>query len=73
MRAAAALGGLAVLVFLWEAWLPRSQIDDAYISFRYAGNLVAGHGLVFNAGEYVEGFTNLLWTLLIAAGIALGF
>jgi hypothetical protein len=46
--------------------------DDAFISFRYADNLVRGHGLVFNAGERVEGFTNLLWTLWIAVGLRLG-
>lgn len=39
--------------------------DDAYISFRYARNLVAGHGLVFNPGERVEGYTNLLYVLLL--------
>src|SRR5215212_3588570 len=43
-----------------------SVMDDAYISFRYAYNLVEGHGLVFNEGEYVEGYTSLLWTLLMA-------
>ena len=47
-------------------------IDDAYISYRYANNLVNGHGLVFNIGEYVEGYTNFSWTLLIAAGLWLG-
>ena len=46
--------------------------DDAFISFRYAENLVLGHGLVFNAGERVEGYTNFLWTLTLAAAIALG-
>ena len=40
--------------------------DDAFISFRYARNLVAGHGLVFNPGERVEGYTNLLYVLLLA-------
>jgi arabinofuranosyltransferase len=40
--------------------------DDAFISFRYARNLVAGHGLVFNPGERVEGYTNLLYVLLMA-------
>jgi hypothetical protein len=48
-------------------------IDDAYISYRYARNLLLGHGLVFNAGERVEGITNLLWTLLMTAGLQLGF
>jgi arabinofuranosyltransferase len=47
--------------------------DDAYISFRYAHNLVTGQGLVFNHGERVEGFTNFLWVLVIAPFEALGW
>lgn len=39
--------------------------DDAYISFRYAHNLVTGRGMVFNEGEPVEGYTNFLWTLIM--------
>ena len=39
-------------------------IDDAYITFRYARNLVHGLGLVYNAGEYVKGYSNTLLTLL---------
>ena len=35
--------------------------DDAMISLRYAYNLAHGQGLVWNPGEYVEGFTNPLW------------
>lgn len=46
--------------------------DDAYISFRYARNLVSGRGLVFNEGERVEGYTNFLWTLLMAPFEAAG-
>jgi hypothetical protein len=46
--------------------------DDAFISYRYAQNLVEGRGLVYNAGERVEGYTNLLWTLMLAAGMAAG-
>lgn len=42
------------------------QSDDAYISFRYARNLLDGHGLVYNPGERVEGYTNFLWTVLLA-------
>ena len=41
--------------------------DDAFISFRYVRNLLEGHGLVFNPGEYVEGYTNFLWILELAA------
>ncbi len=54
------------------AWWSRWISDDAFISFRYARNLVEGQGLVFNAGEKVEGFTNLLWTLWCAAGLRFG-
>ena len=46
--------------------------DDAYISFRYADNLLHGHGLVFNPGEHVEGYTNFLWTVLFVPVLALG-
>lgn len=41
--------------------------DDQMISMRYARNLSEGHGLVWNPGEYVEGYTNFGWTLLMAA------
>ncbi len=47
--------------------------DDAYISFRYAANLVHGNGLVYNPGEYVEGYTNFLWVLTSALALRLGF
>ena len=40
--------------------------DDQMISMRYARNLVEGHGLCWNPGERVEGYTNLLWTLVMA-------
>ncbi len=62
----------AVALLLAHALLFRFAVDDAYISFRYARNLLAGHGLVFNPGEPVEGYSNLLWVPLSAAGQALG-
>ena len=40
--------------------------DDAYISYRYAENLIHGDGLVYNLGERVEGYSNLLYVLLVA-------
>jgi len=48
--------------------------DDAYITFRYARNLAEGRGLVFNPGESprVEGYSNLLWTLVLALAYRLG-
>lgn len=44
---------------------PRT-IDDAYITFRYARNLLAGQGFVYNPGEPVLGTTTPLYTLLMA-------
>jgi hypothetical protein len=46
--------------------------DDPMISMRYAYNLAHGNGLVWNPGEYVQGFTNLGWTLLMAVPLWLG-
>src|SRR5206468_3306773 len=48
------------------AWL-RFGIDDAFINFRYAANLAAGLGPVFNPGERVEGYTAPAWVLLLPA------
>src|SRR5262249_23639664 len=67
-----ALALLAALVsfsgMLWPSWFT----DDAFISFRYAQNLVAGDGLVYNLGEPVEGYPNFLWTMLAALALRLG-
>lgn len=46
--------------------------DDALISLRYSERLAAGKGLNWNDGEYVEGYTNLLWVLANAAWGAIG-
>ena len=59
---AAPWGGLLA----WLAHVAWFLCDDAFISFRYARNLLEGHGLVFNPGEYVEGYSNFLWTLELA-------
>ncbi|HEV8377094.1 MAG TPA: tetratricopeptide repeat protein [Candidatus Polarisedimenticolia bacterium] len=47
-------------------------VDDAYISYRYAENLAAGRGLVFNPGEKVEGYSNFLWVISLALCKVLG-
>lgn len=47
--------------------------DDAYVSFVYARNLARHGQLVYNLGERVEGYTNFLWTLLLAFGALLRF
>jgi hypothetical protein len=41
--------------------------DDMMVSMRYARSLAEGQGLVFNPGERVEGYSNLLWTLVMSA------
>ena len=43
-------------------------VDDAYIQFRYAANLAAGHGPVFNPGERIEGASGGAWIGAIALG-----
>jgi hypothetical protein len=48
---------------------PRS-IDDSFITFRYARNILAGNGFLFNPGEHVLGTTTPLYTLIMAV---LGF
>ncbi|HTQ08713.1 MAG TPA: hypothetical protein VMI31_01440, partial [Fimbriimonadaceae bacterium] len=59
---------LVGLILLW--CLSRRYVfvlDDAFISLRYARNLVSGYGLVYNPGlPPVEGYTNFLWVLLEA-------
>jgi hypothetical protein len=45
--------------------------DDAMISMRYAWNFSHGNGLVWNAGERVEGYTNLLMTLVMSVATLL--
>ncbi len=47
--------------------------DDSFITFRYVKNFTEGLGLVFNAGEKVEGYTCFLWVMLLAAVKKLGF
>jgi hypothetical protein len=61
----------AALVAL--AWAHRFVQDDAFISFRYAQHLARGQGLTWNVGEPpIQGFTNLLWTLLLAGAMRAG-
>ena len=50
---------------------PRT-IDDAYITFRYARNLLAGLGPVYNPGQAVLGTTTPLYTAVLGFLGALG-
>jgi hypothetical protein len=75
-RRTPAWGLLLAACLLWMVVAGRVlgdwQIDDAYISYRYAWNLAHGNGLVYNPGEVVEGYTNFLWTLVASASIWAG-
>jgi hypothetical protein len=42
-------------------------VDDAYITFRYARNIVESRGFVYNPGEPVLGTTTPLYALVLAA------
>ncbi len=48
------------------------QVDDALITFRYAENLAAGNGFVYNIGEQVCGTTTPLFTVLLGLLGAIG-
>lgn len=61
-----------VLILLLHVNYLRFVCDDAFISFRYAKNFAQGHGLVYNIGEKVEGYTNFLWTLLLSLSAVIG-
>ena len=56
--------GLILVVAAIVAWVFRFVQDDAFITYRFSRNMARGNGLVFNAGEKVEGYTNFLWTLI---------
>lgn len=62
---------IAVRVALILA-LPEYAYEDAFITFRYAENLVQGHGFVYNIGERVLGTTTPLYTLILVALMMLG-
>ena len=66
--------GVPVACFLAGvgAYLPFSN-DDTFIFARYARNLAAGHGLVYNLGDRVEGFTSPAWVAVLAGIARFGF
>ena len=67
-----ALPVLLVLLALGARLLPGPRtIDDSYITFRYARNLLQGEGFVYNPGERVLGTTTPLYTLGMAGLAAL--
>jgi len=66
-RLGATLGVVAAFTWLWlvHAWVS----DDAMITLRQVINFGHGHGIVWNLGERVQGFTHPFWFF----GLALGY
>ena len=63
----------ALPILLWQAsYFMPYMCDDSLIVARYAERLIDGHGLTWTDGERVEGYSNLLWTVSIAAIAAFG-
>jgi hypothetical protein len=59
---------IAVSAFIYGFFSARELrwlCDDIYITLRYAQNILAGNGWVYNVGEHVEGYTHFLWLCII--------
>jgi arabinofuranosyltransferase len=63
---------LALAAYVLMVWNLNLVMDDLFITLRYAKNLADGHGLVFNIGERVEGYTCFLWVVILAGLARLG-
>ena len=63
---------LAAVVLVVHACAYDFVTDDAYISFVFSRNLAEHGELAFNLGQPVEGYTNFLWTVILAAGMVVG-
>ena len=59
------LAGVLILTLHAYYFYPFAE-DDAFISFRYVDRFLAGKGLTWTDGIPVEGYTNLLWILVLA-------
>lgn len=66
----------ALGLFLWAearlAGAPGLPLDDSWIHLHFARNLAEGAGFAYNPGRPVAGSTAPLWTLLLAAVVAVG-
>jgi len=60
-----AMQALPYVILILNAFSVFAQTeDDPFITFRYAANVLAGHGPVFNVGEHVEGYSSPLHLLM---------
>ncbi len=60
------VGYLVIVTGLLFAAFARWAYDDPFITYRYAGNLARGLGLVYNPGERVLSTTTPLFAILLA-------
>jgi len=60
------------LVLVWHSLRFDFVTDDAYITFVYSRNLAEHGELSFNLGHPVEGYTNFLWTVMLAVPMLVG-
>ena len=59
---------LIIILALTARLIPGPRtVDDSLITFRYARNILAGEGFVYNSGEQVLGTTTPLYTLSMVA------
>ncbi len=63
---------LAGAILIWHSLRYDFVTDDAYISFVFARNLAEHGQLTFNLGDPVEGYTNFLWTFILALLMLVG-
>lgn len=57
---------ISLIAYLRSNYLYTPIVDDAYIFFRYAENIVNGHGFVWNIGEQpIEGYTSFLYLVVL--------
>jgi hypothetical protein len=60
---------LSGIAFLRSSYLYTTIVDDAYIFFRSAENILNGSGIVWNPGESpVEGYSSFLYLILLLFG-----
>ena len=57
---------LIIFLVLRESWF----CDDAFFTFRSAMNLHYGFGPVWNTGERIQNYTNILWMFLVSLASA---
>ena len=67
------LGSMAILLFQRSRLYWGFTLDDSFITLRYARHLADGLGPIWNtAAEPTEGYTTVLWMLVLAAAQAAG-